>query len=117
MPHPHEQKLHEVVNSAISVSFMVRAAASSAGQWSNPPTARPAPPPTVIFSASLRLKRLSLDALTSPPGSPARAGFGGPVQTARHRSEATPTGSSAAVAEVSGRRSRQEPGRPPKYRG
>src|SRR6187401_466149 len=70
MPQPHEQKLHEVVNSLTSESFKVRAAASTAGQSRRPPTASPAPPPIVNFNASLRLRRTSRGALmrVSPDG-------------------------------------------------
>src|SRR6188768_3797096 len=55
MPHPHEQKLHEVVNSLTSESFRSFVAARIAGTSRSPPTASPAPPPKVSLNRSLRL--------------------------------------------------------------
>src|SRR4029077_16395199 len=55
MPHPHEQKLHEVVNSLISESFKSFVAARIAGTSRSPPSASPAPPPRVSLNRSLRL--------------------------------------------------------------
>src|SRR5262245_17852184 len=55
MPQPHEQKLHDVVNSLMSESLRSWVAALTAGQSSRPPTARPVPPPNVILNTSLRL--------------------------------------------------------------
>ena len=55
MPHPHEQKLHEVVNSLTSESFKSFVAARTAGTSRSPPSASPAPPPKVSLSRSLRL--------------------------------------------------------------
>src|SRR6187402_2552363 len=72
MPQPHEQKLHEVENSATSESFSSRAATFTAVQSSRPPTARPAPPPTVSFNTSLRETFASLGSLMG--GSPLASG-------------------------------------------
>src|SRR5258705_10763163 len=55
MPHPHEQKLHEVVNSLTSESFKSFVAARTAETSRRPPSASPAPPPRVSFNRSLRL--------------------------------------------------------------
>ena len=55
MPQPHEQKLHEVVNSLTSESFKSFVAARIAGTSRSPPTASPAPPPTVSLNRSLRV--------------------------------------------------------------
>src|SRR5262249_42886808 len=66
-----EQKLHDVVNSCTSASFTSLAAAFTAVQSSSPPTARPAPPPTVSLRTSLRLTRASLGSLMAL--SPCRA--------------------------------------------
>src|SRR5215213_7883212 len=54
MPHPHEQKLHEVVNSLTSASFRSRVAARIAVTSRRPPTASPAPPAKVSLNSSLR---------------------------------------------------------------
>src|SRR6188508_2396823 len=55
MPHPHEQKLHEVVNSLTSESFMSCVAARIAGTSMSPPSASPDPPAKVSLKRSLRL--------------------------------------------------------------
>src|SRR6187399_1392151 len=55
MPHPHEQKLHDVVNSLTSESFMSFVAARTAETSSSPSSARPAPPAKVSFRRSLRV--------------------------------------------------------------
>ena len=55
MPHPHEQKLQEVVNSLTSESFRSFVAARIAGTSSSPPSASPAPPPMVSLNSSRRL--------------------------------------------------------------
>src|SRR4029077_12744724 len=55
MPHPHEQKLHEVVNSLTSESFNSFVAARIAGTSRSPPSASPAPPPRVSRKRALRL--------------------------------------------------------------
>src|SRR6185295_5346326 len=55
IPHPHEQKLHEVVNSLTSESFKSFVAARTAETSRSPPSASPAPPPRVSFNRSLRL--------------------------------------------------------------
>src|SRR3954468_8008541 len=68
MPQPHEQKLQEVENSLISASLRDSVAAWSAGQSRRPPTASPAPPPTVILSRSRRLTpRVTGGALMKAP--------------------------------------------------
>ena len=59
MPHPHEQKLHEVVNSLTSESFKSFVAARIAGTSRSPPIANPVPPPTVNFSQSLRFNDIA----------------------------------------------------------
>src|SRR3954463_5812552 len=61
MPHPHEQKLHEVVNSLTFESFRSLVAARIAGTSSRPPIASPAPLPTVSLNRSLRV-RVDLEA-------------------------------------------------------
>ena len=55
MPHPHEQKLQEVVNSLTSESFRSCVAARIAGTSRSPPSASPDPPPRVSLNRSLRL--------------------------------------------------------------
>ena len=65
MPHPHEQKLHEVVNSLTSESFRSFVAARIAGTSRSPPSASPDPPPRVSLNRSLRL----IDELGVPPPS------------------------------------------------
>jgi hypothetical protein len=55
MPHPHEQKLQEVVNSLTFDSFMSAVAARMAGTSRSPPTANPEPPPSVSLNRSRRL--------------------------------------------------------------
>src|SRR5580765_7365180 len=55
MPHPHEQKLHEVVNSLTCESFRSFVAARIAGTSRSPVSASPAPPPRVTRKRSLRL--------------------------------------------------------------
>src|ERR1700745_3894944 len=55
MPHPHEQKLQEVVNSLTCESFRLFVAALIVGTSRSPPSARAAPPPTLALSHSLRL--------------------------------------------------------------
>src|SRR6516225_4407153 len=61
MPHPHEQKLHEVVNSRTSRSFNCCVAARTEGTSRTPASARPSPPPppTAVLSHSLRLSKES----------------------------------------------------------
>ena len=54
-PHPHEQKLHEVVNSLTAESFKSFVAARIAGTSRSPPSASPAPPPRVNLNRSLRV--------------------------------------------------------------
>src|ERR1700746_3590361 len=78
IPQPHEQKLHEVVNSLTFASFRFSAAALTLDKSSSPPRASPVPPPIVILSHSRRLtpcvpaevdgwrKRLSLPCLVDP---------------------------------------------------
>ena len=68
MPHPHEQKLHEVVNSLTSESFKSFVAARIAGTSRSPPSASPAPPPRVSLNRSLRLI-VDLGVPLSSPGS------------------------------------------------
>src|SRR3954469_10508159 len=63
MPQPHEQKLHEGVNSLTSDSFRLAVPACRAGQSRRPPTARPVPPPNVSFNKSRRLTRASRGAV------------------------------------------------------
>src|SRR6478672_594361 len=55
MPHPHEQKLQEVVNSLTFASFNSFVAAFTAGTSRRPPSASPVPPPMLAFSQSRRL--------------------------------------------------------------
>src|SRR5262245_38746633 len=55
MPHPHEQKLHDVVNSTTLASLRERVAALTAGTSTRPPSARPTPLPTADLSQSRRL--------------------------------------------------------------
>src|SRR5580765_2687668 len=55
MPHPHEQKLHEVVNSLTFESFKSFVAARIAGTSKSPPSASPDPPPKVSRNKSRRL--------------------------------------------------------------
>src|SRR5215467_6415492 len=55
MPHPQEQKLHEVVNSWIWESFRSFAAALTSAAFRTPSRARPAPPQRVSLSRSRRL--------------------------------------------------------------
>src|SRR5215475_4978839 len=55
MPHPQEQKLHEVVNSWTLESFRFLAAARTVDISSRPLSARPALPPSVMFNHSLRV--------------------------------------------------------------
>src|SRR3954471_23365369 len=55
MPHPHEQKLQEVVNSLTFVSFNFLAAAFTAVISRSPPSPNPTLPPTASFNHSLRL--------------------------------------------------------------
>src|SRR5688572_7876064 len=55
MPHPHEQKLQEVVNSLTSESFSSFVAALTAERSTSPSSARPAPPHSVRPNSSLRL--------------------------------------------------------------
>src|SRR6516225_2060133 len=60
MPHPHEQKLHEVVNSRTSLSFNCCVAARTEGTSRRPASARPSPPPpTAVLRYSLRLSKES----------------------------------------------------------
>src|SRR6187455_3149455 len=55
MPHPHEQKLQEVVNSLTFDSFMSAVAARMARTSRSPPSANPDPPPRVSLNRSRRL--------------------------------------------------------------
>src|SRR4029079_16728502 len=55
MPQPHEQKLHDVVNSLTAESFRSFVAARMAGTSRRPPSARPPPPPNVSRNRSRRL--------------------------------------------------------------
>src|SRR5215469_5728432 len=55
MPHPHEQKLQEVVNSLTCESFRLFVAALIVGTSRSPPSASAALPPTLALSHSLRL--------------------------------------------------------------
>src|SRR5262245_37983703 len=55
MPHPHEQKLQEVVNSLTFDSLNVCAAAFTAATSSTPSSARPRLPPAAAFNQSRRL--------------------------------------------------------------
>src|SRR3954449_13316817 len=55
IPQPHEQKLHEVVNSLTSESFRSLVAARTSETSRRPPSASPAPPPRVSLSRSRRL--------------------------------------------------------------
>src|SRR6516162_8655779 len=55
IPHPHEQKLHEVVNSLTLASFNSCAAALTLDRSMSPSSASPTLPPSVAFSKSLRL--------------------------------------------------------------
>jgi hypothetical protein len=55
MPHPHEQKLQEVVYSFTCDSFSFFEAALTVGMSRIPLTANPAPAPSVNFNMSLRL--------------------------------------------------------------
>src|SRR5215472_13983706 len=55
MPHPHEQKLHEVVNSLIFESFSFCVAALIVGTSMRLPRASPTPPPTLALNQSLRV--------------------------------------------------------------
>src|SRR5215469_11599978 len=55
IPHPHEQKLQDVVNSRTSESFNFCLAALTAGTSMRLPRASPTPPPTLALNQSLRL--------------------------------------------------------------
>jgi hypothetical protein len=55
MPHPHEQKLHEVVNSLTFASFNFCVAALTVDRSRRSPSASPAPPPIVNLNQSRRL--------------------------------------------------------------
>ncbi len=55
MPHPHEQKLHEVVNSVTCATFNFSVAAATVGRSSNPLSANPAPAPAANRNRSRRL--------------------------------------------------------------
>src|SRR4029077_16544055 len=55
MPHPHEQKLQDVVNSLTLASFNFSVAALTAGMSMNSPTASPAAAPTPALNQSRRL--------------------------------------------------------------
>src|SRR5215469_6247494 len=67
MPHPHEQKLQDVVNSLTLASFRSCAAALTVDMSSRPLSARPALPPTVMLNHSLRVIREGLDGRESVP--------------------------------------------------
>jgi hypothetical protein len=54
MPHPHEQKLHAVVNSLTFASFISRVAAFTALTSISPSRLNAAPPPAAILSQALR---------------------------------------------------------------
>src|SRR5689334_873969 len=54
MPHPHEQKLHDVVNSLTLESFRFCVLARTAGRSTKLASASPAQPPALFFSHSLR---------------------------------------------------------------
>src|SRR5580700_5886229 len=68
MPHPHEQKLQEVVNSAISESFHSCVAARTVGTSRKPPTARPTLLRAAALNHSLREipRGLAEDSKSSP---------------------------------------------------
>jgi hypothetical protein len=55
MPHPHEQKLHDVVNSLTFDSFRSSVAARMARTSRSPPSANPDPPLRVSLNRSRRL--------------------------------------------------------------
>src|SRR5258705_4193116 len=55
MPHPHEQKLHDVVNSLMFSSFNFCVAALTVDRSRRSPIASPAPPLTVSRNQSRRL--------------------------------------------------------------
>src|SRR6516162_10337651 len=55
MPQPHEQKLHEVVNSVTRESFRFCVAALIVGRSMRLARASPMPPPTLALHQSLRL--------------------------------------------------------------
>jgi len=55
MPHPHEQKLQEVVNSLTSESFRFCVLARTASTSTNAPSASPAQPPAAVLNHSLRV--------------------------------------------------------------
>src|SRR6188768_3216398 len=76
IPHPHEQKLHEVVNSLTSESFRSCVAARISATSRSPPKARPDPPPTVSLNRSLRLMvELSIASPSSVGGKAADPGL------------------------------------------
>src|SRR3954447_16833024 len=54
MPQPHEQKLHEVVNSLTFASFIFRVAALTVGRSRIASMASPATPPETNFNQRLR---------------------------------------------------------------
>src|SRR6185369_17737396 len=56
MPHPHEQKLHEVVYSLTLESFRVLFAALTSPMFNRLATPSPAPPPIAPLSHALRLR-------------------------------------------------------------
>src|SRR5690242_2312945 len=85
IPHPHEQKLHEVVNSLTSESFISRAAAFIAGQSTSPASGNPDAPPTDSFRNARRLTPASSE---RPSMRLLPWGFGGVADpTARTRAE------------------------------
>src|SRR5580692_6139154 len=55
MPHPHEQKLQEVVNSLTSESFSICVLARTASTSTKAPSASPAQPPAAVLNQSLRV--------------------------------------------------------------
>ena len=55
MPQPHEQKLHEVVNSFTFESFNFWVAALTVDKSRRPSSASPTLPPTAVLNQSLRL--------------------------------------------------------------
>jgi hypothetical protein len=67
MPHPHEQKLHEVVNSLTFASFKFCVAARTVDTSMSPLSASPAPPPAPNLNNCLR--EMFVDVRVSAPAS------------------------------------------------
>src|SRR3954469_19152655 len=63
MPHPHEQKLHEVVNSLTFASLSSWLAALTLERSRISASASPTPPPTAIFNQLRRLMEVKLSVL------------------------------------------------------